>query len=236
MKPGRGLFVDLAGQVGQQVVAVDVDLEGLVADGVALLAAARRRPARRRRPGRSAASRGAGRSRWRPTPAAILPGQRTSSGMRNAPSQLVFFSLRNGVIAAVGPGVHVRAVVGAVHDDGVLGDAELVEQVEQLADVLVVVDHGVVVRATASARPGRRSPAWCGSAGACGWCSSSTKNGVPADVLARDEVLGRGRRSRRRSSPSASSSAGRCPRSAACRRGPSAAPRSGRRCRSPTSG
>ena len=35
-------------------------------------------------------------------PASILPGQRTSSGMRNAPSQLVFFSLRNGVMPPSG--------------------------------------------------------------------------------------------------------------------------------------
>ena len=35
-------------------------------------------------------------------PAAILPGQRTAIGTRNAPSQLVFFSLRNGVIAPSG--------------------------------------------------------------------------------------------------------------------------------------
>ena len=46
----------------------------------------------------------------------------------------------------VRPRVHVRAVVGAVHDDRVVGDPELVEQIEQLADVLVVVDHRVVVR------------------------------------------------------------------------------------------
>ena len=36
------------------------------------------------------------------TPAGILPGQRISSGMRNAPSQLVFFSLRNGVMPPSG--------------------------------------------------------------------------------------------------------------------------------------
>ena len=47
---------------------------------------------------------------------------------------------------AVGPAVGVRAVVGAVDDDGVLGDAEFVDQIEQLADVAVVVDHRVVVR------------------------------------------------------------------------------------------
>ena len=65
-------------------------------------------------------------------PAGILPGQRIMPGTRKAPSQLVFFSLRNGVIAAVRPGVHVRAVVGRVDDDGVVGDAQLVERLEQL--------------------------------------------------------------------------------------------------------
>ena len=39
----------------------------------------------------------------------------------------------------------MRAVVGRVHDEGVVGDAELVEIVQHLADVLVVVDHGVVI-------------------------------------------------------------------------------------------
>ena len=50
------------------------------------------------------------------------------------------------MVAAVRPGVGVRAVVRAVHDERVVGDAQLVEQVEQLPDVLVVVDHRVVVR------------------------------------------------------------------------------------------
>src|SRR5437899_7893131 len=36
------------------------------------------------------------------TPPGILPGQRISSGTRKAPSQFVFFSLRNGVIPASG--------------------------------------------------------------------------------------------------------------------------------------
>ena len=47
--------------------------------------------------------------------------------------------------AGVGPRVHVRAVVGGVHDDRVLGEAVLVEEVEQVADELVVVEHRVVV-------------------------------------------------------------------------------------------
>ena len=36
------------------------------------------------------------------TPAGTCPGQRMSSGTRNAPSQLVSFSLRNGVVAPSG--------------------------------------------------------------------------------------------------------------------------------------
>ncbi len=47
--------------------------------------------------------------------------------------------------AAVGPGVHVRPVVGAVDDDRVLREAELVELVQQRTDDVVVVDHRVVV-------------------------------------------------------------------------------------------
>ena len=47
--------------------------------------------------------------------------------------------------AAVGPRVAVRPVVGRVHHEGVLRDAELVQQVQHLADVLVVIDHRVVV-------------------------------------------------------------------------------------------
>jgi hypothetical protein len=35
-------------------------------------------------------------------PAGIRPGQRTISGTRNAPSQFVFFSLRNGVMPPSG--------------------------------------------------------------------------------------------------------------------------------------
>ena len=36
------------------------------------------------------------------TPAGMWPGQRTMAGTRKAPSQLVFFSLRKGVIPASG--------------------------------------------------------------------------------------------------------------------------------------
>ena len=35
-------------------------------------------------------------------PGLMWPGQRIKQGTRNAPSQLVFFSLRNGVVAPSG--------------------------------------------------------------------------------------------------------------------------------------
>ena len=43
----------------------------------------------------------------------------------------------------VGPGELVRAVVGGVDDDGVVGDAHVVERLQQLADMAVVLDHAV---------------------------------------------------------------------------------------------
>ena len=51
--------------------------------------------------------------------------------------------------AAVGPAHDLGAVVRRIHDDGVFGDAELVELVEQLADVSVVLDHPVGIHAEA---------------------------------------------------------------------------------------
>ena len=58
--------------------------------------------------GSPAAARNVGSQSWcctisfETTPAGILPGQRTINGTRKAPSQFVFFSLRNGVIAPSG--------------------------------------------------------------------------------------------------------------------------------------
>ena len=65
------------------------------------------------------------------------------AGTRQPPSQLVFFSLRNGVIAGIGPSIHVGPVISRVEDESVVGDPELVEQVEKLADMHVVLDHAV---------------------------------------------------------------------------------------------
>ena len=58
--------------------------------------------------GSPAAARNVGSQSWcwtisfETVPAAIFPGQRISSGTRNAPSQFVFFSLRNGVMPPSG--------------------------------------------------------------------------------------------------------------------------------------
>ena len=82
-------------------------------------------------------------------PGLIVPGQRTRHGTRKAPSQLVFFSRAERRHRAVGPGVHVRAVVARVDDDRVVGDAQVVERLEQRADRVVVLDHAVDVLAVA---------------------------------------------------------------------------------------
>ena len=45
--------------------------------------------------------------------------------------------------AAIGPAHAFRAVVGGIHDDGVLFEAQLLELGEHLADMAVVLDHAV---------------------------------------------------------------------------------------------
>ena len=50
----------------------------------------------------------------------------------------------------VRPGVVLRSVVGGVHDDRVVGDAQLVELVEHHANLLVVHDHAIGIRVLAA--------------------------------------------------------------------------------------
>ena len=144
MNPRRGALVDLAGQVGQQVVAVDVHLERLVADLVARLELLDD-------VGSPAAARNVGSQSWcwmisldtAPGGDLARPADQLRDAERALPVGVLLTAERGH--RAVRPGVHVRPVVGAVDDDRVLGDAELVDQVEQLADVAVVIDHRVVV-------------------------------------------------------------------------------------------
>ena len=93
-------------------------------------------------------------------PAFIFPGQRTSIGTRNAPSQLVFFSLRNGVIAPSGQVFICGPLSVEYMTTGVVRDTELVEIIEHLANEFVMVDHGVVIMPTASGPPALYFPAW----------------------------------------------------------------------------
>ena len=72
-------------------------------------------------------------------------GQRTSIGTRTPPSQVVAFSPRNGVTPPSGHQADIDAVVGGEDDDGVVGDLQLVEQRQQLADVAVVLHQAAAV-------------------------------------------------------------------------------------------
>ena len=80
-------------------------------------------------------------------PGLMTPGQRISAGHAPAALPVGVLLAAERRRAAVGPAHHLGAVVGRVHDDGVVGDAELVELVEQLADVAVVLDHAVGIDA-----------------------------------------------------------------------------------------
>jgi hypothetical protein len=46
----------------------------------------------------------------------------------------------------------VRTVVGPVHDEGVVGDAEVIQSLEDRADIFVVIDHGIVAGALETSR------------------------------------------------------------------------------------
>jgi hypothetical protein len=87
----------------------------------------------------------------------------------------------------------VRAVVAGVDDDGVLGDAELIQQVEQLAHVPVVVDHRVVVGRLPAPRLPDAPRLGVGPQVHVGGVHPDKERGA-VRLLAPDEVLGRGDR------------------------------------------
>ena len=74
-------------------------------------------------------------------PGLILPGHFTSIGTRTPPSQVRALLAAERRVAAVRPQHQLVAVVRGVDDDGVVGDAHVVELLEQRADLLVVLDH-----------------------------------------------------------------------------------------------
>jgi len=84
----------------------------------------------------------------------------------------------------------MRPVVGAVHDEGVVGDAQLVQQVEQLADVPVVVDHCVVIRGLPAAGLPHTVRLGMGVGVHMGGIHPA-EEGLIVGMLARDEILGR---------------------------------------------
>src|SRR5271163_994541 len=48
-------------------------------------------------------------------------------------------------IRAVGPSVVLGTVIGRIHDDGVVGNTQLIEFVEHLANLLVVHNHAIAI-------------------------------------------------------------------------------------------
>ena len=137
-------FLFLTGQVRQEVVAVQVVLVGL-----AVRLIAREQFLLDVRVARD------GKQGWRPIEMRHdLVRDRAGLDLAGPPHDLrdAVSAFPTGVLLAaelrrpgIRPGVAVRAVVGGVDDDRVVGNAEFVDQVEDLAHVLVMVDHRVVV-------------------------------------------------------------------------------------------
>ena len=48
-------------------------------------------------------------------------------------------------VGAIGPSVVLRPVVGGIHDDGVIGNAQLIDLIQHLSDLLVVGYHPIAV-------------------------------------------------------------------------------------------
>ena len=198
-EPLARALVDLARQVRQQVVAVDVHLEGLAGGLVALLQLVDRRRARRPRRGTSAASRGAARSRWTPRRPGSCPASAPSAARgRRLPS---WCPSRCGTASSPRPArcscaARCRCCTSRSCPRRCPSSSS---SVEQLADVAGRGRSSCRGRATATGRPGRCSRAWCACAGACGWCSPSRRTALPAPCWRLMKSDGGARRTRRRS-------------------------------------
>ena len=84
-------------------------------------------------------------------PGLIFPGNGPSRERgRPFPVRVLFVAERRH--RRIRPGVHVRTIVGAVHDKRIVTDAQLVDLVQHRADVLVMVDHRVGILAHPTSR------------------------------------------------------------------------------------
>ena len=137
---------NLSGQVGDQVVAVQMNLVGHVADLVALGQSVLHRGvagnSQERRQHIEVSDHLVGHAAWLDL---ARPAEHRRHPVGAFPVRVLLAAERRH--GSIRPGVHVRAVVGAVHDEGVVCDAQVVEHLEHRADVLVVIDHRVVIRA-----------------------------------------------------------------------------------------
>ncbi len=82
---------------------------------------------------------------FRTEPALILPGQRMKAGTRQRAFPVRVLLAAERRVGAIRPCIVLGAVVGGIHDDGVIGDAQFIKLVEHLADLLVVRDHAITV-------------------------------------------------------------------------------------------
>ena len=140
-------FGNLAREQRQQVVAIQVDFEGLLAGRIHVVA--------RQELCLEVGFPGHGGKRRQPIHVAhdfighgagfdvTGPAHHRRDAERAFPVGILLAA--EGGHAAIGPGVHVRAVVRAVEEQRVIGDAQFIQHGQHLADVLVVIDHHVVI-------------------------------------------------------------------------------------------
>ena len=148
MKPSRGDFLLLAGEERHQIEAVEMDFECLVADLVTLLHFLGQIGfAVRCREGRNEVLQRA----YVVDDAAGLDNAGPTHDARNTPAAFPvrIFLAPERRRAAIRPRHHFRAVVRREDDDGVVGNAKIVQLFEELADIAVEFDHPVGIEAEA---------------------------------------------------------------------------------------
>ena len=135
-------LVLLAREIGQLVIAIEVDLEGLCPRLMALeqlfldvrLA---RRGHERRQPIQPADEFVGDRARLN----AARPADQARHAEGAFPVGVLLAAERRR--AGIGPGILMRPVIGGVEHDGVVRDAEVIHRLEDLADGGIVFDHAV---------------------------------------------------------------------------------------------
>lgn len=76
-----------------------------------------------------------------------LAGPADQGGHPGAPFPATTLFTPKGLPATIGIGIGVGSIIGGVHDNGIVGYAQLVQFVQQLTTLVVVFHHAIGVQA-----------------------------------------------------------------------------------------